>query len=79
MSNLKIDDRVQWMETKRTRGGFSFSTKYGTLKEIGSKGLALVQIRGGKRLVIAMRRLVSRDDPSPVNHVFGAMTADKTS
>ena len=72
---IKVGDDVQWMESKSYRsGGMSFSTKYGTVLEIGHK-VAKVKRRGGKSDFIALRRLVARNQPSPVNHVFGALTA----
>jgi hypothetical protein len=73
---IKVGDEVQWMETtKYANGSISFSTRYGKVTELGPT-YAQVKRRGGKTKEIAVRRLVPINQPSPVNHVFGAITAN---
>ena len=77
---FKVGDKVQWMSTKSFRnGGITFSTRYGKITALPADddilNVATSKQRTGKEVCVAMRRLVPQGQPSPVNHVFGALTA----
>jgi hypothetical protein len=74
MSNFpQIGDRVQWMAIKHGKNTIQFSTRTGTVFEIGPT-LAGVRFNNGRETTVEKRRLRSMNEKSPVNDVFGALT-----
>ena len=76
MSNpeLKEGDAVQWMEITQRRNGMDFKTRTGTIVGIGPT-LAEVRFANGRRATVRRRMLRTMEEKSPVNDVFGALTA----
>lgn len=78
-TQLNVGDEVQWMTVSHQETSINYRTKYGKI-EILSDAHATVKLRrSSKREFIATRRLVPINQPSPVNHVFGALTEESLS